>query len=47
MVTKWELKTRDRYNVLQDDLNILGMLGKKNITARRTKLGDELLHGKR
>ena len=45
VVTKWELKTKDRYNILQTDLNILGMLGKKNITGKKTKLGDELLHG--
>jgi len=47
VVTKWELKTKDRYNILQTDLNILGMLGKKNITGKKTKLGDELLHGKK
>jgi acyl-CoA dehydrogenase len=47
VVTKWELKTKDRYNILQTDLNILRMLGKKNITGKKTKLGDELLHGKK
>jgi alkylation response protein AidB-like acyl-CoA dehydrogenase len=41
VVTKWELETKDRYNILQADLNILRMLGKK------TKLGDELLHGEK
>jgi acyl-CoA dehydrogenase len=47
VVTKWELKTKDRYNMLQSDLNILRMLGKKNITGKKTKLGDKLLHGKK
>ena len=47
VVTKWELKTKARYNILQTDLNILRMLGKKNITGKKTKLGDELLHGKK
>ena len=47
MVTKWELKTKDRYNILQADLNILRMLGNKNIAGRKTRLGDELLHGKK
>jgi acyl-CoA dehydrogenase len=47
VVTKWELKTKDRYNILQTDLNILRMLGKKNITGKKTRLGDELLHGKK
>jgi hypothetical protein len=47
VVTKWELKTKDRYNIIQTDLNILRMLGKKNISGKKTKLGDELLHGKK
>jgi len=47
VVTKWKLKTKDRYNILQADLNILRMLGKKNIAGRKTRLGDELLHGKK
>lgn len=47
VVKKWELKTKVRYNILQIDLNILRMLGKKNITGKKTKLGDELLHGKK
>lgn len=47
VVIKWELKTKDRYNILQTDLNILRMLGKKNIAGKKTKLGDELLHGKK
>ena len=47
VVKKWELKTKVRYNILQTDLNILRMLGKKNITGKKTKLGDELLHGKK
>jgi hypothetical protein len=47
VVAKWELKTPQRYNILQTDLNVLRMLGKKNITGKKTKLGDELLHGKK
>jgi acyl-CoA dehydrogenase len=47
VVKKWELKTKVHYNILQTDLNILRMLGKKNITGKKTKLGDELLHGKK
>ena len=47
VVTKWKLKTKDRYNILQADLNILRMLGKKNIAGKKKKLGDELLHGKK
>ncbi|MCX5849528.1 MAG: acyl-CoA/acyl-ACP dehydrogenase [Deltaproteobacteria bacterium] len=47
VVAKWDLKTSDRYNILQADLNILGMLSKKNIASKKTKIGDELLHGKR
>jgi alkylation response protein AidB-like acyl-CoA dehydrogenase len=45
VVTKWKLKTKDRYNILQADLNILRMLGKKNLAGKKTRLGDELLHG--
>jgi len=47
VVAKWELKPPQRYNMLQADLNILRMLGKKNIIGKKTKLGDELLHGKK
>jgi acyl-CoA dehydrogenase len=47
VVTKWELKMKERFNILQADLNILGILGKRNIASKITKLGDELLHGKR
>ena len=47
VVTKWELKTKDRYNILQADLNILRMLGKKNTAGKKTMLGNELLHGKK
>ena len=47
VVTKWELKMKERFNILQADLNILGILGTKNIASKITKLGDELLHGKR
>jgi acyl-CoA dehydrogenase len=45
MVKKWELKTRERYNMLQTDLNILGLMNKKNIPRKQMKLGSELLHG--
>jgi acyl-CoA dehydrogenase len=45
VVTKWELKTKDRYNTLQADLNILGLMNKKNIPRKQMKLGSELLHG--
>jgi acyl-CoA dehydrogenase len=45
MVKKWELKTRERYNILQADLNILGLMNKKNIPRKQMKLGSELLHG--
>ena len=45
VVTKWELKTRERYNILQADLNILGLMNKKNIPRKQMKLGSELLHG--
>ncbi|HRS96634.1 MAG TPA: acyl-CoA dehydrogenase family protein, partial [Smithella sp.] len=47
VVGKWNLPMRERFKMLQADLNILGILGKKNITGKITKLGDELLHGKR
>jgi acyl-CoA dehydrogenase len=45
MVTKWELKTPQRYNMLQTDLNVLGLMNKKNIPRKQMKLGSELLHG--
>ena len=45
LVTKWELKTPQRYNILQADLNVLGMLNKKNIPKKQMKLGSELLQG--
>jgi acyl-CoA dehydrogenase len=45
MVKKWELKTPQRYNMLQTDLNILGLMNKKNIPRKQIKLGAELLHG--
>jgi acyl-CoA dehydrogenase len=45
VVTKWELKTKDRYNILQTDLNVLGLMNKKNIPRKQMKLGSELLHG--
>jgi acyl-CoA dehydrogenase len=45
LVTKWELKTRERYKILQTDLNVLGLLNKKNIPRKQMKLGSELLQG--
>jgi acyl-CoA dehydrogenase len=45
MVKKWELKTPQRYNMLQTDLNVLGLMNKKNIPRKQMKLGSELLHG--
>jgi acyl-CoA dehydrogenase len=45
MVTKWELKTPQRYTMLQTDLNVLGLMNKKNIPRKQMKLGSELLHG--
>ena len=47
VVAKWKLRTKDRFNILQADLNVLRMLGKQNIGRKKTKLGDELLHGKK
>ena len=47
VVAKWELKTKNRYNILKADLDILGMLGKKNIESKKRQLGDDLLHGKK
>jgi hypothetical protein len=45
VVAKWELKTPQRYNILQTDLNVLGLMNKKNIPRKQIKLGAELLHG--
>lgn len=47
VVGTWNLPMKERFKMLQADLNILGILGKKNIIGKITKLGDELLHGKR
>jgi len=47
LITRWGLRTNSRFNILQTDLNVLGILGKKNIASKITKLGDEILHGKR
>jgi acyl-CoA dehydrogenase len=46
-VAKWEIKTKERYNVLQTDINVLGALQEKTLQAKQAKLGDELLHGAR
>jgi len=46
-ITKWEIKTRERFNVLQTDINVLGALQEKTLQDKQAKLGDELLHGSR
>ena len=46
-VAKWEIKTKERYNVLQTDINVLGALQEKTLQDKQAKLGDELLHGAR
>jgi hypothetical protein len=47
IVTKWEIKTKERFNVLQTDINVLGALQEKTLQDKQAKLGDELLHGAR
>lgn len=47
MVGKWEIKTRERFKVLQTDINVLGALQEKTLQDKQAKLGDELLHGAR
>jgi len=44
---KWGIKTKERYNVLQTDINVLGALQEKTLQDKQAKLGDELLHGAR
>ena len=46
-ITKWEIKTTERYNVLRTDINVLGALQEKTLQDKQAKLGDELLHGAR
>jgi len=46
-VAKWEIKTKERFNVLQTDINVLGALQEKTLQDKQAKLGDELLHGAR
>jgi alkylation response protein AidB-like acyl-CoA dehydrogenase len=46
-VAKWKIKTRERFNVLQTDINVLGALQEKTLQDKQAKLGDELLHGAR
>ena len=46
-VAKWEIKTKERFNVLQTDINVLGALQEKTMQEKQAKLGDELLHGAR
>jgi alkylation response protein AidB-like acyl-CoA dehydrogenase len=46
-VAKWEIKTKERYNVLLTDINVLGALQEKTLQDKQAKLGDELIHGAR
>jgi len=46
-VTKWEIKTKERFKVIQTDINVLGALQEKTLQDKQAKLGDELLHGAR
>jgi alkylation response protein AidB-like acyl-CoA dehydrogenase len=47
IVAKWEIKTKERFNVLKTDINVLGALQEKTLQDKQAKLGDELLHGAR
>lgn len=46
-VAKWEIRTKERFKVLQTDINVLGALQEKTLQDKQAKLGDELLHGAR
>ncbi len=46
-ITKWNIKTREHFKVLQTDINVLGALQEKTLQDKQAKLGDELLHGAR
>lgn len=46
-IAKWDIKTPDRFKVLQTDINVLGALQEKTLQDKQAKLGDELLHGAR
>lgn len=46
-ISKWEIKTKERFNLLQTDINVLGALQEKTLQDKQAKLGDELLHGAR
>jgi alkylation response protein AidB-like acyl-CoA dehydrogenase len=46
-IAKWDIKTKERFNVLQTDINVLGALQEKTLQDKQAKLGDELLHGAR
>lgn len=46
-VAKWEIPMKDRFSVLQNDINVLGALQEKTLQGKQAKLGDELLHGAR
>lgn len=44
---QWDIKTKERFHVLQTDINVLGALQEKTLQDKQAKLGDELLHGAR
>lgn len=46
-VAKWEIKAKERYNVLLTDINVLGALQEKTLQDKQAKPEDELLHGAR
>jgi len=46
-IAKWDIKTPERFKVLQTDINVLGALQEKTLQDKQAKLGDELLHGAR
>ncbi|MDI6741882.1 MAG: acyl-CoA dehydrogenase family protein [Smithella sp.] len=47
VVTRWDIQTKDRFKILQTDINVLGALQEKTLQDKQAKLGDELLHGAR
>lgn len=46
-VAKWDIITKERFHILQNDINVLGALQEKTLQDKQAKLGDELLHGAR
>lgn len=46
-IAKWAIKTEQRCNILQSDINVLAALQEKILLDKQAKLGDELLHGAR